>query len=145
VLAVVTVLTLYFSEIGLLVTRALGRLVTRTSPSFDMPTMADQGKTPARPASRELVLGTLVVAALALGLAGTALAMVSSSFAADGAAPPSKLQFSLANYGAGDFAISIVGPESTPGPSPAISALKVIADPREVDPPAPMALPRTLR
>jgi hypothetical protein len=113
-----------------------------------MPTMAQyQGKPPPRPASRELVLGTLVVAALALGLAGTALAMVSSSSAADGAVPPSKLQSThlITNYGAGDFAISIVGPESTPGPSPAISALKVIADPREVDPPAPMALPRTLR
>jgi hypothetical protein len=50
------------------------------------PTMA------ARPASRQLVLGTLVVAALALGLAGTALvAMVSSSSAESSLARSTRL------------------------------------------------------
>ncbi|KAJ1617685.1 hypothetical protein T492DRAFT_849898 [Pavlovales sp. CCMP2436] len=63
-----------------------------------------------------LLIGTLVVAAIALVIAATALMMMTnpSSPALDG------------TLSAGEFVIVITGPKPIPGPSPAISALKAL-------------------
>jgi hypothetical protein len=103
-----------------------------------MPILANKGKPPARPASRELVVGTLVVAALALGLAGTVLVISSSSAAYGGdhvLTTGAAVWYGVVKGSSSAFVINIKGPRSTPGPDPAISALKVTCRPARSRPP----------